>query len=265
MAAQSFFLDAVDFAGDVMPMMKKEKEEEKALHLYLLGAGQSGKTTFLDTLKGVVASADGEVLPLDASLLQPTEGLIEVELMQEKSSRFPLPLNVCAYELGGEGGDWDVLGGEEGEAAAVLFFLAADEVEEKKEKMEGLKALFEEVKGLGYNPLVVLTRMDLVEPAIASDPFNWYVPSTHPPTHPPVSPEPSSLCLTHPPTHPPTHTGRWKKSRTSVVASASSSVSPTCKPWSSCPMRPPSPPLVLGLSPPLSTVCVVGASAASLR
>lgn len=179
---QLFCFDAIDFAGDLMPTLASSSSSSLPLRLFVLGGEQTGKSTFIETLRTVLASAGTtSIPPPDASSFQPTTTLTRVDLSSSsKNSRFRTPLQACAIELpssmttlGGEGAREDELKATLASAHAVLFFVAADEIETNPQKMEELQRFFLLLKSLSLTPLVILTHIDKIEPLIALDPFNW--------------------------------------------------------------------------------------------
>jgi hypothetical protein len=61
------------------------------------------------------------------------------------------------------------------EAHAVFFFVSFQQVEDV-EQMDDLCAKFKAVKNLGFNPMVMLARVDEDEASIRDDTFNWKLP-----------------------------------------------------------------------------------------
>eukprot|EP00624_Nannochloropsis_granulata_P005934 evm.model.NODE_42218_length_11018_cov_10.174079.2 len=173
---QLFMFDAVDFAGDLMP--KLSTPSSSPLQLLVIGGDQAGKSTFIQTLVSVLDSAENDPIPPpNASSLQPTTTLTRTDLGSSNTSRFNTPFQACAIEIPST----DALSGmaeEElkatfGTAHAVLFFVAAHEIEGSSKKMEDLQRLFLLLQSLSFSPLVVLTHVDKIEPLIALDLSNW--------------------------------------------------------------------------------------------
>ncbi|GAB5033283.1 Hypothetical protein NocV09_01300240 [Nannochloropsis oceanica] len=173
---QLLMFNAVDFAGDLIP--KLSTPSPSPLQLLVIGGDKAGKSTFIQTLVSVLNSAETDSTPPpDASSLQPTTTLTRTDLGNTNTSRFHTPLQACAVEFPST----DALFGMEeeelkvafGTAHAVLFFIAAHEIESSSKKTEDLQRLFLLLRSLSLSPLIVLTHMDKVEPLIALDPSNW--------------------------------------------------------------------------------------------
>jgi hypothetical protein len=152
---QLFMFDAVDFAGDLMP--KLSTPSSSPLQLLVIGGDQAGKSTFIQTLVSVLDSAENDPIPPpNASSLQPTTTLTRTDLGSSNTSRFNTPFQACAIEIPST----DALSGmaeEElkatfGTAHAVLFFVAAHEIEGSSKKMEDLQRLFLLLQSLSFSP-----------------------------------------------------------------------------------------------------------------
>lgn len=171
--------DGIDFAGDLFPIPLSPSLGTAPLLLYILGAEQAGKTTFVESLRNVLASAETDMPPPQTSIV-PTTEITRLELNAEAiSPRFRAPLTARVTEIPSS----MVLAPTDADKASMerllpaghgaLVFVAADEVETAPAKMAGLQASIQQLKAQNFNPLVVLTRMDKVEPLVAADPFNW--------------------------------------------------------------------------------------------
>jgi hypothetical protein len=122
--AQTFLLDALDFAGDLMPLVHTESGEgPRFLNLYLLGGKGSGKTAFLQTLSSALAqtppptastSADGSnditaaATTTTTTTIPPTTELDRVNFAKllegafgGNNAFFRRPFNVRVFDLWG--------------------------------------------------------------------------------------------------------------------------------------------------------------------
>ena len=203
--SQVFVFQAMDFAGDLTPL----SSPASTLNVYIMGGSQTGKTTFSETLRRVLLPA-AAAEEHTKQTLTPTQTLECIELPALQARFFDMwgtsttttaavtathDEQLLACILRGEvplgfspsthisEEERATLQSSKAERAAhaVLFFVAADDVETNPTKMEALKATFKQIKNsLGggdgqthmhtHTPLVVITRVDLVEPPIASDP-----------------------------------------------------------------------------------------------